>query len=143
MSTSYIKRLICVNLQTFLLFFLFLYSLYVFLCDLKFCLFDYIHVIFFLSFCVNYSGPMDSLSICKQNGQLDMLATICPRSHVSFYIVSLYIKWETTSWTHNTTFVTVLFLIIIILAFHPLQIFIFPPLQAQLHAFTFSLYYFR
>ena len=28
--------------------------------------------------------------------------TICPRSRDSFYIVSYYIKWITTSWTHST-----------------------------------------
>ena len=27
--------------------------------------------------------------------------TICPRSSDSFYIVSYYIKWVTTSWTHS------------------------------------------
>ena len=28
--------------------------------------------------------------------------TICPRSSYPFYIVSYYIKWVTTSWTHST-----------------------------------------
>ena len=27
--------------------------------------------------------------------------TVCPRSSYPFYIVSHYIKWVTTSWTHN------------------------------------------
>ena len=27
--------------------------------------------------------------------------TICPRSSAPFYIVSYYIKWVTTSWTHS------------------------------------------
>jgi len=30
------------------------------------------------------------------------LSTICPRSSDPFYIVSYYIKWVTTSWTHST-----------------------------------------
>ena len=30
------------------------------------------------------------------------LYTICPRSSDPFYVVSYYIKWVTTSWTHST-----------------------------------------
>ena len=29
------------------------------------------------------------------------IITICPRSSDPFYIVSYYIKWVTTSWTHS------------------------------------------
>ena len=28
--------------------------------------------------------------------------TVCPRSSDTFYIVSYYIKWVTTSWTHSS-----------------------------------------
>ena len=28
--------------------------------------------------------------------------TICPRSSDPFYIVTYYMKWVTTSWTHST-----------------------------------------
>ena len=30
-----------------------------------------------------------------------LLDTMCPRSSDPFYIVSSYIKWVTTSWTHG------------------------------------------
>ena len=29
-------------------------------------------------------------------------ATMCPRSSDPFYIVSYYIKWVTTAWTHSS-----------------------------------------
>ena len=29
--------------------------------------------------------------------------TVCPRSSDPFYIVSYYINWVTTSWTHSTS----------------------------------------
>ena len=32
-----------------------------------------------------------------------MLYTICQRSSDPFYLVSYYIKWVTTSWTHSST----------------------------------------
>ena len=28
--------------------------------------------------------------------------TVCPRSKDPFYVVTYYIKWITTSWTHST-----------------------------------------
>ena len=31
--------------------------------------------------------------------------TVCPRSSDPFYIVSYYIKWVTTSWTHSCIFI--------------------------------------
>ena len=34
------------------------------------------------------------------NVEYDYL-TVCPRSSDPFYIVSYYIKWVTTSWTHS------------------------------------------
>ena len=32
---------------------------------------------------------------------MQRLFTVCPRSSDPFYIVSYYIKWVTTSWTHS------------------------------------------
>ena len=32
----------------------------------------------------------------------DLDSTICPRSSDPFYVVSCYIKWATTSWTHSS-----------------------------------------
>ena len=31
--------------------------------------------------------------------------TVCPRSSDRFYMVTYYIKWVTTSWTHNISLV--------------------------------------
>ena len=32
-----------------------------------------------------------------------MVPTVCPRSSDQFYVVTYYIKWVTTSWTHSIT----------------------------------------
>ena len=35
-------------------------------------------------------------------GDENVASTVCPRSSDPIYIVSYYIKWVTTSWTHST-----------------------------------------
>ena len=39
----------------------------------------------------------------KQKKKAQESFTVCPESSDPFYIVSYYIKWVTTSWTHSTS----------------------------------------
>ena len=60
---------------------------------------------------VNYFAPMDSLSFfytydSKSIRDIDLgkpifLYTVCPRNSDTFYIVSYYKKWVTTSWAYS------------------------------------------
>ena len=38
----------------------------------------------------------------KKLDEVGYLTTVCPRSSATFYIVTYYIKWVTTSWTYST-----------------------------------------
>ena len=38
------------------------------------------------------------------NEQTHKLFTVCPGSSDPFYILTYYIKWVTTSWTHSIPF---------------------------------------
>ena len=53
---------------------------------------------------VDGTGCVDEW-ICWQEGHFGETrqtgCTICPRSSDPFYIVSYFIKWVTTSWTHS------------------------------------------
>ena len=45
------------------------------------------------------TAPMDSLYLLCYR----YCTTVCPRSSDPFHIVTCYIKWVTTSWTHSIT----------------------------------------
>ena len=38
----------------------------------------------------------------SENSQVFLFVTVCPGSSDTFHVVSYYIKWVTTSWTHGT-----------------------------------------
>ena len=42
----------------------------------------------------------NNMAVGRGGGGCDY--TVCPRSSGPFYVVTYYIKWVTTSWTHST-----------------------------------------
>ena len=54
---------------------------------------------------VNYCKKEIMKFLCsRHNNAIVLICTICPGSSDPFYIVTYYIKWVTTSWTHSISF---------------------------------------